>query len=419
MTVERRRWALWSAVALLGVAAPLTGWLAERRPLAPDLRQLEELLVTSGADAGPGSLRQALFAAARADRRVHLVLMVPRVRLETPLPPLINPHGVVLEGGPKGALIDASRLASGPVLELRAPGSTVRRLTIEGAPEAGLLVVAQGVRLAAVELRGCTVGVEAAAAAGTLAIEGSHFAGNGFGVRLGGGSAAIRDNRFEGHREAAVWAVEARLGTAPVEVLDNRFDDDRLAVVLGNVHATVAGNQIEGSHEAGVLVLGRGVVVRSNRIHRAQRVGVFASGADTPRIVDNEIDRAGAVGVLVQGTAGGVVEGNRCHANGYGIAVVLGLPGQPTLVERNLLLAQRADALYVVGASPVIRANRVLGSGGAGLRLLDYVKLSGERVVAEPLTEGNQLEQNAQNAPQRGTYREPPAPAEERPEEPV
>jgi hypothetical protein len=111
--------------------------------------------------------------------------------------------------------------------------------------------------------------------------------------------------------------------------------------------------------------------------------------------------------VLLRSSRGTLVRRNRVHANGYGIAVVFGVGAAPPVVADNLLLNQREDALYVVGGSPVLEANRALGNRGAGLRVLDYVPRRGPTLAAEPLLRGNLLAGNGQDAPVRGVYREP------------
>src|SRR5438045_954727 len=71
-----------------------------------------------------------------------------------------------------------------------------------------------------------------------LVVEATRFESNRIGVKLQSGRAgvALRNNRFSGHRDAALWAVRAdsfdETERGAVLLDGNRFDDDRIAIVL-------------------------------------------------------------------------------------------------------------------------------------------------------------------------------------------
>jgi len=400
------------AVVWLGFLAVFEKPLAERRPTPPELRAGAEFVVTSPNDAGPGSLREAIFAADRAQTRARVRIRARRIVLETPLPPLINPEGVVIDAPDPDTEIDARALPDGPVLDLAAPRSVVHGLRIRGAAGSGILVRAPGARLTKVALLDCGVGVQLAEGVDDLVVEESSFEENGTGVRLAAGTSgvSVSQNGFRKHDQAAVWAVAPSpplRPTAPALVLrQNRFEDDRISVVLINVPAQVEENRFARAGEAAVYLSGPGVV-RRNRIQAGSRVGMYADAADGAQIEDNEFDHNLAVGVLLrQGRGAGVLR-NRVYENGYGIAVVFGDRGGPNVVAENLVLSQREDGLYVVGGAPVLRGNRALRNRGAGLRVLDYVPLRGPRVTGDPLLQDNVFQENGSDAPIRGEYREP------------
>src|SRR5262245_14514770 len=93
--------AAWGAVLVAGAVAAGTRFVEQWRPLPPERLATRLFRVTTAADSGPGSLRDAVFAADKVTGRARILIEVPRVVLETPLPPLVNPFGVVLEGGPR------------------------------------------------------------------------------------------------------------------------------------------------------------------------------------------------------------------------------------------------------------------------------------------------------------------------------
>ena len=411
LSLPLRRWPAWITVLLLGALAAATPWLDSLRPAPPDLQADREIRVTTPLDAGPGSLREAIFAADRAGGRARIVLEVPAIVLETPLPPLINPEGVVIDGGTIGCDIDARALRGGPALELASPRSMVDGLRIRGAAGVGFLLRGKGARLRRVAVRDSAVGVYLTEEADDLLIEEAEFEGNAVGVHLSPSmtQANLKDNLFRKHKRAAVWAVARQLspGSRPaaVNLRGNRFEADSIGVVLINVSGRIERNQFSGAQTAAVYLAGPGAVVRENRISAGAGFGIYADATEGTPIEENEVDHNSAGGVLVRGARNTTVRSNRIYANGYGIVVVFGSTVSPNTVASNVLLGQLEDGLYVVGGSPLMRANQVRGSRGSGLRILDFLRGQRPRVVAEPFLEGNILTGNGSDVPSREEYR--------------
>lgn len=400
------------AVIWLGFLAVFAQPLAEWRPVQPELRAGVEFVVTSPRDTGPGSLREAIFAADRAQTRARIRIRTDRLVLETPLPPLVNPDGVVIEASDWIAEIDARAVGGEPVLDVAAPRSVVRGLRIRGTAASAILVRAPGTRLQNVTLIECTVAVHLARGVRDLSVEDSTFEANSTGIRLEAGVAGVRviNNQFRRHDGAAVWAVSTAAplpaASATVVLRGNRFEDDRISVVLINTPAEVDNNQFARAREAAIYLTGPGTV-RRNRIQRGERVGVFGDAPDGALIEDNEINHNFAVGILLLQARSTEIRRNRVYENGYGIAAVFDRRGGPTVVADNQVLSQREDGLYVVGASPILRGNSALGNRSAGLRVLDYVRRGRGRLAGNPLLQENIFKGNGVDSPVRGEYREP------------
>lgn len=407
-------------VVAMGASALGVRWLAAHRLSFLEGTSGTRLYVTSGKDEGPGSLREAIFAAARLDARAAIVIRAARISLESPLPPLVNQAGVDIDTGESGSEIDARQLPVGPVIEIRAPRTTIEGLRIHGAAGAGLLVRARGVQLRRVAVVDSAEGVTMADGAGDVLVEDSRFERNGTGVHLAlpVPNVIVRRNDFARHEQAAVWAVtpaaSAAASAAGLSVRANRFADDRISVVSIHVGGRIEQNQFSGAREAAIYVMGRNVIVRENRTRDGAGLGIFADETDGALVEANEVDRNAAVGIILRSSGGTVIQNNRVYGNGYGIAVVFG-DGQPSLVRGNLLLAHTQDALYVVGASPLIRQNRALQSRVAALRILDFVPLEGLRLPAVPRLVDNVFQDNLVDAPVRGVYRVRPAEGREEP----
>jgi hypothetical protein len=412
--ILQRAWTGWAAVGWLGLVAALEGWVSGRRPEAPDRRAGAVLLVASGRDSGPGSLRDAITAAIRGDVRARIDMRVRQVVLETPLPPLVGPHGIVLECTNRDCEIDATALGEGSVLDVGSPATIITGVHIRGAAGQGVLVRASDVRLEDLELRDCGDGVFIADGQQDVVIERSSFVANTTGVRLPAtsGRVAVRANAFARHGRAGVWAVSASAplpGAAAPAVSGNTFTDDRMSVVAINVPARVEDNRFLRPVEAGIYLTGA-VIVRRNGIHGGAAFGIYADAADGAVIEDNETGENVAVGILLREARNTVVQRNHVYRNGYGIATVLGETARPTVVSENIVTSQRFDGVYVIGGSPVLRANRALGNASAAVRVLDLVSVQGVRTVSDPVLEDNVLRGNAFDAVVRGVYRVPPEP---------
>ena len=396
------------ALATLAVAAWASGQIESRRPLLTEPGVGGHTFeVISGEDAGRGSLREALFAAATSTAPARIVVRS-RVRLVTPLPPVVHSAGLDIEG--RGlARLDASALEGGTALDLRSPGTIIRGLRVEGA-EIAIRVRAADIELRNVTVAECDQGLVVEASARGFLLADSTFEDNRLGVALPAEPRGMRleGNRFLRHREVAVRAVSAGLapGSDVLALFGNRFEDDQVSLVLANVAAMVENNDVMGAREAGFYLLGVGTVANGNRLRDGELHGIVAYDSHDEEITGNEISGHAGVGLLASGGSGTRIENNRLRRNGYGIATFFGTSDPPLVVQGNTLVDQRYDGIYVVGASPRLRGNRSTGAGGAGLHVLDYVPRAGVRATASPQMEGNELDGNRLGAILHGDYRE-------------
>lgn len=395
---EPHRRAAWASVAVAALVAATAPWLSHRRAEA---RMSPNLTVTSGADDGRGSLRQAVLAADRADGFARIDIRVPRIVLESPLPPLVNAHGVLITGGATVAELDASR-TGGAALDVASPNSSVQRLRIITA-RTGVVVRATNVRLTELQIDDADVGVLAGAGADGLAIERSAFRRNRIGVQnADGGRAQVSATRFEDHALAAIWAVSTRT-PSEMAVLDSRFLNDAGGVVLVNRSARVELNEFNGMRETAVLVTTGRAIVRANRIRSGRGFGVLLDRVASATVYRNEIANNCAGGVMVRHAQAADVLSNELYTNGFGIIVLDSARGGPYLVADNLVMNHQQDGVMLIGSSPLVRGNRLLQNSQAGLRLSVLVR-DGERLPTSPRLDGNVLRGNGRDEPLRDSY---------------
>ena len=355
-----------------------------------------EYAVDSGADRGPGTLREALYAADSASRRATIAIHTSQIKLDSPLPPLVNPHGIRIAGPAEGVDIDAHALGSSPVLDVDADYSTISGLRVHDCAATAVLVRASHFQLTSVEIGACDVGIDVAENANQISVEHSRFVRNRVGIRLAASSrnSVVAGSRFAGHSDSGVWAVRAALdqtsGVA-ISVHDNIFDGDRIGIVAGNVALVIEHNSFLKSREAGLHLIGSGVLVRANRITGGGAGGVVGEGTHGLVMEANDIDDVPGYAILLRSSGGALIHGNRISRCGFGIGFVLGDPREASSAIDNTLVATTYDGIDVVGDSPTLRRNRIVESRATPLKVQDFHGPDGTVVASHPFLADNMI----------------------------
>ncbi len=352
------------------------------------------IVVSSEADRGPGSLREALFTADAADGKAQIVIHAKKIVLETPLPPLVNLHGIRIVAEPNGLEIDAHALSGGVVFDVDGANVTIEGLLIRYCPAAAILLRASAFHLESTTVESCDVGVDVAENVGDLLLAHNRFLNNRLGVRFAASSrnAVLRENQFSSDKEAGVWAVRGSLDlrdVGAISVHDNHFHEDNISVVAGNVSILLERNVFTAAHVAAIHLIGAGVVARANHVSGGAATGIVVEDARGALVDNNEIDNVTGYGILVRRSGKTLIQNNRIHNCGYGLAFVLGDAGNPSTAVGNLLITQKYDAIDVIGDSPILRRNRVLQTHAQALRVEDYRSPDGRPVRAHPFLDGN------------------------------
>ena len=407
---EPHRRAAWAAVAVAGLVALTSSWLGAWRSRVIEPSTQLALIVTTGTDDGPGSLRQAILDADRADGAVRITIQVRRIVLESPLPPLVNPKGVFVTA-PAETELDASRI-KGAALDVASPHTTLHRLRITKAQTA-VVVRAANVTFDEVRIEDAGVGVLAGAGADGVTVDGSAFRGNRIGIQnADGGRTRITASRFQDHKTAGVWAVanRAAAGGTEVVVLDSRFVNDAIGIILAKRVSRVELNEFDGIHDVAVLASDGRIVARGNRIRSGRGSGLLLERVTGSLIDRNEIAHNCASGLTVRHAATTEVTANELYTNGIGIVILEGNTRTPNTISDNLVMNNQQDGLLLLGSSPLVRQNRLLDNRHAGLRVSQLLR-NGSRLAASPRLDRNLLRGNGQDDPIRDSFDASPRPA--------
>ena len=387
---------------LLGVLAFL-GWSYEtKRAAAGPAAGVVTVDVTSPADSGPGTLREALFIAAGAKGGANVVIRTKTITLQTALPPLVNAHGVRIIAQQAGAEIDAGTLLSaGPVFDVTGDNTSIEGLALRNCPGSGIAILLRAghFHLQSSAVESCDVGVEVAENANDVLLEHNSFASDRIGVRFAATSrnTVVVGNSFLQERDAGLWAVrgtaDGRGGT--ISVRENHFSENGSGVVTGNVALLVERNDFANSRDAAIHLIGGGATIRGNRIRGGTTMGIVAENAGEAVIDDNELEQFPTYAIMVRGSANALVRANRIHNCGYGMAFVLGDPRKPSTVIGNTIIEPKFNGIDIIGDSPILRHNQVLRPHAFALHVLDYQQPGGETVKARPFLEGNNFRADA------------------------
>lgn len=378
---------------LLAVVAVL-GWMYQIRQARPaPATATAPVEVTSSEDRGPGSLREALFIVAAAPGKASITIRTRTIALKTPLPPLLNAHGVSIVAEPAGVEIDARALPAGPVFDVSGANSSLAGVVVRHCPAAAILLRAARFHLQSSTIESCDVGVEVAENASDVLLEHNSFANDRLGVRFAGASrdSVVIGNHFVQSKDAGLWIVrgggDVRGGA--ISVRENHFSGNRNGIVAGNIPVVIERNEFTASTEGAVHLIGGGAIVRGNRIGGGPAMGIIAENARDSVIDGNELDHFGTYAIMVHGTANALVRGNRIHNCAYGLAFVVGDPRSPSTAVDNTIIEPKFNGIDVIGDSPILKRNQVLRPHALALHVVDYQPPAGQKVQARPFLEGN------------------------------
>src|SRR5256884_4868815 len=263
---NKQRIALAVAVFVLLGALAFLGWSYESQRAAPGpAAGAVSVTVTSPADSGPGTLREALFIADAAKGSASVVIRTRTVTLQTALPPLVNSHGVRILAEQPGAEIDARALTAGPVLDITGDYASIEGLTLRNCSGTAILLRAAHSHLLSTVVESCDVGVDVAENAGDTLLEHNRFTNDRVGVRFAAPNrnTMVVGNTFQQDKDAGLWAVR---GTADgrggaIGVRENHFIADGSGVVAGKGGLLVGRNEVADAPAAPLPLIGPGAGV--------------------------------------------------------------------------------------------------------------------------------------------------------------
>jgi hypothetical protein len=397
------------ALTLMALAAIVTHRSAFSA-LVPEMRSGGDLVVESALDAGPGTLRDAIMAADRLSTRAHIVISVPRIVVESALPALVNPHGVDIEVRAGAGVIDAGREAKGTVLQINSQGSIVRGLQIINAHDIGMLVNAPGVRIEATTVSASKTALYVAAAAAGCVVSNSTFEGNETGVIA---DAAIHDlsilsSIFRRNTRAGFWLVGAEgSGADPdgherARIVEAVFEKNVTGMVLANSPTLIQKARFIANSDTGLLVLGGAARVEDSEFSDAVGTALSINSASRVVIARSKFVNNAANAIMARNSDISIENDTLVH-NGFGLVLVQSQE-HAVVVRDNSISRTKADAITVIGGSPLLQRNQITDNFGAGIRVLDLASAQGSR-KALPRLDANVVKGNGIDVPPPAIYK--------------
>lgn len=371
------------------------------------------IVVCSEADSGAGSLREALIAAAHLPGHVHVIIESTRIKLESPLPPLISPGGITIDASASRCEIDASAVQTGSVLDIVASDALIKGLSIEHAKGAGIVVRSANARLKDLRIRNSGDAIYVGPDATGVLIDAVDLSSNTTGVNVTSGTArvVVQYSRFSGHTRAAIWGVAPAVTAGgdghTLVIRGNGFQGDRIGIVVVNVRTHATTNRFNAAREAAVHAGGAGSLIEKNTIGNGSAHGIVLEQTESVNVIGNQIEHNAAAGVMVNGGRNPLVSDNRMDSNNYGIITVNSDEKQPPRLVQNTVIDSRLDAFYILGGAPRLLRNRAMRSGKAAVRILDIVTAEGKKQLAAPILLSNVFENNQVDGPVYEKYATP------------
>lgn len=368
-----------------------------------------ELLVSSPRDAGPETLRDAILAADRLSTRAHIVITARQILIESALPALVNPHGVDIEAAAGAGNLDAAGQEAGAVLQIDSPTSTVKGLHISHARVSGIIVNAPGVQLDSITVSDSKVGLLVNAAAKSCTVRTSTFERDETGVMAEAGvqRTAILGSIFRDSTRAGFWFVGREgahpgAGDQPAVLVTGSVFEKNATGVIANQWTQIQSSRFLGNRQFALMILGGEARLEDSEIRDSGGTAVsVTSGAGVAIVHNTLIDNTGAA-ISVRDSEVDIAR-NTLEHNGLGIVSVSTREPLSTLIADNLITKTTSDAITVIGGSPQLRGNQIIGNQGVGLRTLDLAGSAGA-VKVIPRLEANVLKGNRVDTPLTGTY---------------
>jgi len=395
-------------VALLLLAALLTGHGTS--PAAGAMRLgSSDIVVTSTADAGPGTLRDAILAADRLTSRARIVIKVREVTIESPLPALVNPRGMSIEAEPGFGIIDASHVLKGSAIQINSASASLRGITINNAREFGVVMNAAGLEIDGLTVSHSKVGIVVGAATRNSAIRTSVFEHNETAMTAEAGvrDVTIVSSIVRNSTKAGLWFVGGveggvAAGTERMHIIDTVFEKNAQGLVLANRPTWVQKCRFLGNSQSAILVLGGAARVEDSEIRDTAGNAISVNGAAGVLLSRNTLSANQSTAIMVRDSQINI-DHNVLEGNAFGIVAISTANTGGVVIRDNTVNKSSQDAITVIGGSPRLERNQVIGNHGAGIRTLNLVSASGE-VKALPVLDANVLKANGMDTPPAATY---------------
>jgi hypothetical protein len=403
----------------LAVLAMSLGKRFDFASFSPIHASTTQFVVSNPEDAGPGTLRDAIFAADRLSTHALIVIKVKRIAVDSALPALVNPRGVTIDGNGDGVL-DAASQVSGAVLQISSPRSIIRDLRIVNAHDVALLVTAAGVQIESVRVSQSKVGISIAAAGKGCIIRSSAFddAETGITAETGVRDVSILDTSFRRNIKAGFWYVGApekqaaltgpQAATDPtsvkesVRLLRDTFEDDAIGIVLANRPTLVQKSKFLRNRQSAILILGGAARIEESEFRATGGAALSVTSGDSVLIAHNTFADNANIAIMVRNSLV-TIDSNQLLNNGFGIVAIANEGPQYATIRDNVVNKCTSDAITVVGGSPLLQRNHVTDNRVAGLRVLDLAIEHGA-VKATPRLDGNIIKNNGIDVPATGKY---------------
>lgn len=341
-------------------------------PAAAGCPQYENTIeVSSLADSGPGSLRQAVSDANNAGGNVLVFFSVGGVIALAGEMPVLTAGSVTIDGSsapPPGIVIDGGAAISNGLL-VEGPSACVRAVTFQNFLQDGLRISGQAAQDCWVEevtaLNNGDDGLQVSEGAEATLIRNRSEGNGNKGLLVFDSASVMAQNNWLGGNGDGVTVSNGSTAALSYNVVTGNDDigigltSQSRAQIVGN---TLVGNGVVGPNSEGVrLTRESHAEIAENEIRGNDDNGIVVMGHSHADIVGNEIAENGGSGVVVAFSGDVAVQGNAIVGNGQdGVRLVFSALGDlggggtsagGNLIEANWLHEVRNETENQVSAT--------------------------------------------------------------------
>jgi hypothetical protein len=173
-------------------------------------------------------------------------------------------------------------------------------------------------------------------------------------------------------------------------------------MVLANSPTLIQKARFIANSDTGLLVLGGAVRVEETEFADAVGTALSINSGTRVVIARSRFENNAANAIMARNSDVSIENDTLVH-NGFGLVLVQSQE-HSVVIRDNAISRTKADAITVIGGSPLLQRNQITDNFGAGIRVLDLASAQGSK-KALPRLDANVVKGNGIDVPPPAIYK--------------